>query len=307
MLKAILSDLREVNGIDVDYLINPKLDLNINEFNQIQLDHNLTGWLKDNAYMYDYAIFIAPEDNYIQYEISKILEDNHVKIVGSTSQASYICTSKHRTYEHVDNVLKIPSLKISLTRNFSYDEISQFIRKYETCIIKPDNMTSSDFIYKISTTDEFSEIIKIYEKHEVYDVIIQQYINGKSISVSIINSPSYFNCLCINTQEIIDENHKISYHGCKTPIQHPLECEIIKVSEKITKQLKGLNGFFGIDYIICDDKIYLVEINSRITTPYIVLSDIADKNLIECVIDSVVNDNLNLVNFSKHGEFIKKI
>ena len=71
MLKSILNDLAEDDNINVDYLLNSKLSIGINKFNCITVDNNLISWLKCNSYMYDYCIFIAPEDDYIQYNISK--------------------------------------------------------------------------------------------------------------------------------------------------------------------------------------------------------------------------------------------
>ena len=54
--------------------------------------------------------------------------------------------------------------------------------------------------------------------------------------------------------------------------------------------------------------IYLVEINSRFTTPFIVLSDIVSENLTYSIIDGVLNDNLNQINLENNsGEFTKKL
>ncbi|WP_308574593.1 ATP-grasp domain-containing protein [uncultured Methanosphaera sp.] len=308
MLKSILNDLAEDDNINVDYLLNSKLSIDINKFNCITVDNNLISWLKCNSYIYDYCIFIAPEDDYIQYNISKILEENDVKIIGSTSHASYICTSKIRTYENLKDIKKIPTYKIDLNSNddLNYEKIGEFISKYHTCIIKPDNMTSSDYIYKIHSIDELIIKLEIYEKNNIKTILLQEYIDGKSCSVSIINTHTYFNVICINSQEIIDENNKILYHGCKTPIDHPLKNEIIEISKNITSQISGLYGFFGIDYIIKDNMVYLVEINSRFTTPFIVLSDIASENLTCSIIDGVLNDNLNQINLENNsGTFTK--
>ena len=113
---------------------------------------------------------------------------------------------------------------------------------------------------------------------------LQEYISGDSVSVSIICDDSFVNCISINSQEIRTENNKITYIGCVTPIEHEYKNELFQISERIIKSIPNLKGFVGIDYIINEDKIYFVEVNARITTPFIVLQKQCNDNLIEKII-----------------------
>lgn len=306
MLEEILCDLDILDKYDVDYLINSKLSIDsLRRCKPIIVDDNLNEWLCNNIKSYDCIVFIAPEDEHIQCEITKIIEDANIKKIASNASASEICSSKIKTYNNISNVLKIPTLKVEV-ENICYDSISEFISENKVCILKPDDRTSSDFIYKIHTLDEFKEKIKLYEDADINVALLQKYINGESISISAICSSDDSKIISINSQEINEENNnKIAYNGCITPINHPLREEIIKISHKIIEQIPGLYGFIGIDYIIDDDKIYMVEVNSRFTTPFIVLSQNCSENLMEIIIDYCMYNKWSNIEFKDNGEFYK--
>ncbi|MBE6486602.1 MAG: ATP-grasp domain-containing protein [Methanosphaera stadtmanae] len=305
MLKCILNDLDKNSFFEVYYLINKTVDsFNYDNLNAIYLKDDLMEWLKNNSKDYDYALFIAPEDDLIQYHITKILEENRVGIIGSDSVSSYICSSKKLTYDNVsEDILKINTIKYK-SEELDYKIISREINKKEF-IVKPDNKTSSDLIFVVDNENTCNEVKKMYEKYNIDYLLVQEYIKGTPISVSLICNNNNIIFLSINSQEIIQNDNKIGYTGCKTPIDHPLKNELTEISNNIVKCIPGLKGFVGIDYIIQNEKIYFVEINSRITTPYIVLQKNCNQNLTNSIIEFVLkNQKINL-NFEKQGKFIR--
>ncbi len=305
MLKSVLDDLDNNPFFDIYYLINRSIEsFDYENLKSIYLDDDLFTWLKNNSKDYDYALFIAPEDDLIQYNITKILEDNNVTIIGSDSESSYICSSKKLTYNKVpDNILKINTIKCK-TDEIDYDIIKRKINKNKF-IIKPDDKTSSDLIYIITDENSFNKVKNIYKRNHIDYLLVQEYIEGKPISVSLICNENSMVCLSINSQEIIQNNNRIKYIGCETPIKHPLEKEIIEISNIIVNSIPGLKGFIGIDYIIQKEKIVFVEINSRITTPYIVLQKICNQNLTNGIIDYVINNKTVELTFEKQGKFFR--
>ena len=172
-------------------------------------------------------------------------------------------------------------------------------------IIKPDNRTSSDLIYIVDNESTCNKVKNIYKNNDIDYLLVQEYIEGMPISVSLICNKDDVNFLSINSQEIIQKGCKIEYIGCKTPIKHHLENELIEISNEIVKCIPGLKGFVGIDFIIQDEKIFLVEINPRITTPYIVLQKSCNQNLTNSIIDFVLNNKTINLKFEKQGKFIR--
>ena len=58
-------------------------------------------------------------------------------------------------------------------------------------------------------------------------------------------------------------------------------------AKKACEFVPGLKGFVGIDFIIEDDYIYLLEINSRFTTSYVGLQKIININIAKTIIDLI--------------------
>ena len=306
MLKSILTDLDKLDEFEVHYLINENQKIeNLKNCKSIILNENLIKWLEKNSSFYDYCLFIAPEDNYIQYNITKLLEKNNITILGSNSNASHICSSKHETYNTIPKeIKKIPSIKKDINL-CDYNELKN-IFKEEEMILKPDNKTASNFIYKVNDEKSFNKIIKEYKENNIHEILIQKFIDGESVSTSIICNKNYINCISLNSQIIENKKNRFKYQGCETPIEHPLKNKIYEISEKIIKSINGLKGFVGIDYIIKDNEIYFVEINSRITTPFIVLDEITDINLTKYLIDISLGKKGSYIQLTKNGEFYNK-
>lgn len=307
ILKSILNDLEDADDYDVDYLLMDNLNIAHEHNHEIILKEDLILWLSNNSRKYEYCLFVAPEDDLIQYKIAKILEENNVKLLTSNSLASYTCSSKYLTYKNTpSDILKIPSIIID-TNNYDINLINRKFN-YKDIIFKPDNYTSSNYIYH-TTIDNLEKVIDTYNRNNIKSMLIQKYINGTPISISAIINKIDINILSINSQVINEDNDKISYIGCVSPIHHPLEKKIKETSMRIIQSIPGLKGFIGIDYIIDqDDNIYFVELNSRITTPYIVLSRIAEDNLTQYLIDHIIQDKkMRKIKFNNKGDFYNEM
>lgn len=303
MLKCILDDLDNYSSFKTDYLINKSLTgLKYKNCNAIYLEDDLFNWLKNNCSYYDYCIFVAPEDDYIQYDITKILEEKNVYIIGCDSTSSYICTSKELTYKKIpESILKINTIKMKV-KDINYNLLCEILNKNDF-IIKPDNQTSSNLVYHVNNKETLNSVLKKYQQNNLKYAIIQEYIDGETLSVSLICNEKDIQCISINYQKISFKKNKIEFCGCVSPIEHPMKEKIYDISKKIIKCISGLKGFVGIDYLIKEEKIYFVEINSRITTPFIVLQRNCRENFTQSIIEFVLyNSPINLT-FKKKGTF----
>ena len=99
LIYALLKDLSDYK---VDLVINKSYEDIANDYdnvNVIAIEENIIDWLENNAAKFENAIFIAAENNNNLYNITKILEDNDVRLYTSTSQACQIASDKYETYE----------------------------------------------------------------------------------------------------------------------------------------------------------------------------------------------------------------
>ena len=303
MLKSVLNDLDNQSFFEITYLINPNINIKTKNCKKISISADLITWLDKHSDNYDICLFIAPEDDLIQYKITKTLENHNIIIIGSNSYATYTCTSKILTYKNTpEKILKIPTQIIYFDK-INYEKIKEILQE-NVCIIKPDDKTSSELIFIIKNLNEFKKIINIYKKHSIKKCLLQKYIPGKSYSVSLIKNKKSIKCLTVNSQDIIKNNSQLKYNGCITPLNHPLKNELFSISQEIVNNIDGLLGFIGIDFIIYKNKIFFVEINSRLTTPYVVLQEICEDNLTLTLINSVINNQTRNIKFKHKKKFL---
>ena len=71
-------------------------------------DYNVTVVLNESYKEIKKAIFIAAENNNSLYNITKILEENNVKIYNSSSEACYNSSDKFVSYELLYNIVPQP-------------------------------------------------------------------------------------------------------------------------------------------------------------------------------------------------------
>ncbi|MHA1895118.1 MAG: ATP-grasp domain-containing protein, partial [Candidatus Helarchaeota archaeon] len=90
------------------------------------------------------------------------------------------------------------------------------------------------------------------------------------------------------------------------------ERELFEISKKIISEIKGLNGYVGIDYVINENGIYFMEINPRITTSYIGIQNTLNQNMAKYLINldqlnELSNDKLEHKGVSYFSKIYKDI
>lgn len=96
----------------------------------------------------------------------------------------------------------------------------------------------------------------------------------------------------MNQQFVELKNDKGTYLGGKLPFESKYKDEAFQIATKAVEAIDGLKGFVGVDLLInADEKdiysVYLLEINSRFTTPYVGLKEIANFNIGKTIIDLI--------------------
>ena len=100
--------------------------------------------------------------------------------------------------------------------------------------------------------------------------ICQPYLRGTHASLSVIYARNSKPCILgVNRQEIImDENGYFQLDFCHVNALAHLELDVDSLAIAVQKCFTGLLGYVGIDFIICDDIPYILEINPRLTTSF---------------------------------------
>ena len=94
--------------------------------------------------------------------------------------------------------------------------------------------------------------------------------------------------LSCNTQNIDINNQILSYTGGIINGMRDYWPQFEFLANKIAQLLPDLAGYVGIDVIVDDDEIIVVEINPRLTTSYIALHESIGVNPAELIINTLI-------------------
>lgn len=168
------------------------------------------------------------------------------------------------------------------------------------CFVKPNNGGSSFGISKVKSIEELLPAIEL-ALTEDNEVIIESFIEGKEISNGVYKVGNTITVLPIT--EIRSENdffdYQAKYEGKSSEIT-PAELseELTKECKELTKKIYSLldcKGICRIDYIIQNDELYLLEINTvpGMSKASIIPQQIRAAGLEECVVFSdIIRDCL---------------
>lgn len=328
MLFNLLDDLKDFK---IDLVINEYYKNIINDYenvNGIFIDENIVDWLDKNVANFNKAIFIAAENNNNLYNITKILEANNVKTYNSSSEACLKASDKFETYEELFNIVPQPR-----SFRFKIDAKGYWKRAIENLHEKwqaEDPLTPLKLIIKPLIGVDCEDIVIIddikdlsYDLEKIFApgsrIIVQEYIEGTDVSVSLISDGSKAIPISLNRQFIDIKNDKGTYLGGKLPFDSKYKDEAFEIATKAVEAIEGIKGFVGVDLLInADEKdvysVYVLEINSRFTTPYVGLSEIANFNITKSIIDLIDGkigiDDLDIsldgeVEFKKSGDALE--
>ena len=303
MLNGFLDDFKNKN---VDYLISSNQSISCNNpCNPVKLEGELMDWLDKNISNYDSCLVIAPEEDFILYNIINFIEKKGIKIIGSSSDAVMTCSDKFLMYESLKD--KVPIIG---TEKVFFKDVNSYKPFNDKRILKPADGVSCSGVHIVSSNDEMKKAASLIETNIPY-FVIQNFIEGTSASVSLISNGKEAVPLSLNLQDINFSDSGINYNGGQVPLNHKLADEAKKVAKKAVESIDGLKGYVGVDMIL-GDKVHLVEINSRITTPYVALRNLLNFNLGDAILDAMYGGklpskvNLNgTISFCKRDDVLK--
>lgn len=283
MLEALLADFRD---FDVEFLLSERFaDRDIGAGFRPSIIGDLDEWLQENLEGFDACMFIAAEEGMELYRLTRLVEESGVLLLGSSGDAVRTCSDKRLTYRALDG-------RVPLIGTYEPEEIVGVPSKL---IVKPADGVACQGI-RILEPGDAPDLSG--------DMIIQDFIEGESVSVSLLSDGERALPLSLNRQDIIMAGGELEYSGGSAPVDHEMREDAFTVARRAVESIPGLRGYVGVDLILADEP-YVVEINSRITTPYIGLRRVAEANLGHLILESVLGRLPSGVKFNGTASFRK--
>ncbi|MBD3230519.1 MAG: ATP-grasp domain-containing protein [Candidatus Lokiarchaeota archaeon] len=231
----------------------------------------------------DYYLIIAPEFEGILGRLTKLTKDIHTINLGSNFSSIRITSDKYKTYLALKRLKKYLPITIKKKISYKTDQIARACDQIKYPVIfKPLDGVSGEGISLINNKGEIKTgLKKIKESSQINEFIIQEYIDGYDVSVSLFITENKIYPLSLNSQ-IIDlrgPNAITEYNGGYIPFTHrSIDTEdIFNLSRECINLIPGLNGYIGIDFVL-KERPYIIEINPRLTTSYIGLNELLLEN-----------------------------
>ena len=120
-------------------------------------------------------------------------------------------------------------------------------------------------------------------------VLLQQYVRGAAASVSLLANGSDAVALTLNAQAI-GSPPSFAYRGGETPFDHPLASRAIAAAIDTCRALPGLRGLVGVDLVLTESDVVVIEVNPRLTTAYLGVRAALEENIAALALAACAGD-----------------
>ncbi|MCQ2743329.1 MAG: ATP-grasp domain-containing protein [bacterium] len=220
------------------------------------------------------------------YPISIMEKDKIIEICKKEKVDGVVSTASEITTDVACYIAK----KLGLKGN-NYENLIKFRNKYETrrvtnsisgltsiktllvndvedisfypCIIKPCRGSGKSGVFYAESKEKAKEALN-YAKEVGTDVVVEEFVGGKEISVESISYNGRHKAVVIIDRTKAETPHFVDTEfSIPTTLSNDMKNRIFKLVPKILDAIKFKNGPSHFDMKICGDKIYLIEANLR--------------------------------------------
>ena len=267
--KIIISE--KINNLSNKYP-DSKISILINKENQKLIKEGNIIYRNDNInanseilnlfHEFDKTFILAPEENNILYNIIKFLEEKKIPHLNCSSVFIQETCDKQKTNNLIKN--KLPNTELM---HNDYKKINE----KEPIVAKIIDGLGADRLYIFKDRNDLENNKNFLTKKHIY----QKFIKGQVVGVNIFSKDGIFEILSLNEQ--IYERKSANQIFLKEMRIGAFNDHIIDfkhIVQDILKGFTGYDGFFGMDFIISENKeIFFLEINPRLTTSYTFLRE----------------------------------
>ena len=274
MRESLLRDLQKIAGVHVGSTYDDRLLPGAASFIPVRNEKQAWKIWEEQMRQADLIWLIAPESDGILSELLYMAEICEGRVVGCGRD----CVERVSDKTLINKLLSdkgIPTAQSLSLREFEYHDDERWV-------IKPNRGAGSEHCYFVDSQQNFSKVMQsIGDKSEF---IVERYVEGESGSISLDCAQDNIQLLGINQQLSRIENHMFQCDAILSNQFSERRRELLDLAESIKQCVPELNGYVGIDLILTEDTVHVVEINPRLTTSYAGLSEQSSFNIAEQIL-----------------------
>lgn len=228
--------------------------------------------LSEKEYIYKFLIshnvkkVIIATGHILAIELAEFLKERNIS-VSIDIDFTKLCKDKYIFKEFIkDKGFKTPSHKYIKYNENNREHIDSIIEETELpCVLKSTiDKTQPQLIHnKIDMKNEIEKILSLNS-----DLIIEEYINGNDCTVAICSDGNEIINLGITYWSKAKENNLKGFKNAYSiKMSEEIENEIISIANKLAIAI-GVLGLCRVDFIVQNEEIYILEVNSVVVCGY---------------------------------------
>ena len=281
MRDALLTDLSElpyeiVTTADYRVLARSAKPILCSECLTINKNDNVWQIWQTQMQAADAVWIIAPETGGILKKLTQMASQRASLVLGCGLASIEITSKKMATF------LALEVAGIACIPTHSYND---WPKSHWIWLAKPNDGAGCSDTACFNNPDDLEDWIE--DNHKQMTHVIQAFQPGDAASISCVMRHGKAHLLSCNTQHIDINNQMLSYSGGVVNGMRDYWPQFEFIANRIAQALPSLAGYVGIDVIVDDDEIIVVEINPRLTTSYIGLRESIGANPAELIINTL--------------------
>ncbi|HTY74919.1 MAG TPA: ATP-grasp domain-containing protein [Candidatus Nanoarchaeia archaeon] len=252
--------------------------------------------MKQAAESNDGVFIVAPEGRRTLQKLVECTESSNVNALNSTSAAIEQAADKAALAKRLKDLGLNSPKTLVFSANDSVDEIARITEDQIgfPSVFKPSNGAGCSGMSVVRSAKQVLQAVENMKADPLGDVIVQEFVEGASASVSLMVAGAKALPVSLNLQDITlaPPEGVSSYNGGLVPFDHPLKDEAFEMAKRLAESFGNLRGYVGVDVVLSDKGVFVVEVNPRLTTSYVGLRRVADFNVAEAITDVALKNTL---------------
>jgi tyramine---L-glutamate ligase len=295
MLWAVLQDFRQWGAVRTITSFDPRFEQRIPGFcrETLPADEVVCAGDGDHEAVYlsllkrcDAVLLIAPETDGILSRLAEQAETEGIPLLGCSAAA--VATAGNKAV--CSRLFDLANLPAPKARTATFSAAARVAAQVGCpLIIKPLDGVGCEGVCRLDSLSDLPEILAVIRQSTTQEqILLQSLVNGTHASVSLLVAEGGCRPLSLNLQ-LIEAGAPFQYLGSRVPFLHPLSDQAIELASSAVGLIPGLKGYVGVDLVLAENHVELIEINPRITTSYIGLRQVATRNLARAIWDACTN------------------
>ncbi len=285
MLKALVNDFEALPDTNVSALRDYRLSNKLISANDIIIrpEQSYIEKLEKLTKHIDALLIIAPETNRILASLCERYSNQAFTLLNSNVESIQLTSNKYDTFKYLQaySIAQIPTY---LSNEIEALHTDQFV-------MKPIDGVGCENLSLLHSRNDLEHALA---QHSDQEFIIQPFVQGEHASLSLICWDGECLLLSCNEQCLIEQKGGLVLKKCKVNAFE--KSQFKPFSKKLVQVLPSLRGYIGVDILITDNEILLVEINPRLTTSYVGLKCALGVNPAGLILDCFKHHQLPRLN-----------